>query len=331
MTDEIKKTDFTKNLTEVLEEERKLEEKEHINDKILFTGLDNGGKTTIIKILEKEYSQISMLKPTRKAQRKIFDYLGKNISEWDLGGQARYRISYLKEPTKYFDNTSVCIYTIDIQDKNRHEEAISYFEDVIDIFRELKITPIIYIFFHKFDPEFTKENKVYVNGRISELKEEIMKIIQDEFKIEFLQTTIFDLWSIISAFSQVLLTLYPQSDLLDKTIEDFANRIQVDGVIILDENSLVIGQEFKNEDAKNVLASSSPYFLTLADTLERKSDDTDNAMVVERGEYIFYIDQFTLDRTQGQLYLLMMKDRKIEKTFNKEKVQSFIKILKSIL
>lgn len=331
MSDEMDKTKFAENLTEVLEEERKVGVAEPtISDKILFTGLDNGGKTTIIKILEKEYSQISMLKPTRKAQRKIFDYLGQNIAEWDLGGQRRYRIAYLKEPTRFFDNTSVCIYTIDIQDKNRHEEAISYFEDVIDIFRELGINPMIYIFFHKMDPDFQKENKVYVNGRISELKEEILKITGEDFQMQFMETTIFDLWSIISAFSQILLHLYPQSDLLDKTIADFSNRINVEAVIILDENSLVIGQNFQNDDAKNVLASSSPYFLTLADTLDRKSD-RDNAMIVERGDYIFYIDQFLLEKTQGLLYLLMMKDKKKEKSFNKDKVNSFIKILKSIL
>ncbi len=325
------KTGFTEHLHEAIEEQRSLRDaEEHINDKILFTGLDNGGKTTIIKILEKEYSQISMLKPTRKAQRKIFDYLGQNIAEWDLGGQKRYRIAYLKEPTKFFDNTSVCIYTIDIQDDTRYEEAISYFDDVIEIFNDLKITPVIYIFFHKVDPDFEKENSVIVNGRISELKEEIVKICDNNYEIQFMKTTIFDLWSIISAFSQILLKLYPQSDLLDKTIADFSNLMEVQAVIILDENSLVIGQEFKNEEAKSVLASSSPYFLTLADTLDRKASG-DNAMVVERGEFLFYIDQFTLDRTRGMLYLLMMKERSEDRTFSKEKIQSFLKILKSIL
>ncbi|MHA2018356.1 MAG: ADP-ribosylation factor-like protein, partial [Promethearchaeota archaeon] len=34
-------------------------------EKILFTGLDNSGKTSIIKVLQKEISQIAMLKPTR--------------------------------------------------------------------------------------------------------------------------------------------------------------------------------------------------------------------------------------------------------------------------
>ena len=221
MTEKNSEMDFTDHLQEVLEEERTIQGDKGENDKILFTGLDNGGKTTILKILQREYSQISMLKPTRRAQRKIFNYLGKSIAEWDLGGQERYRIAYLKEPTKFFDNTSVCIYVFDMQDKNRFEEAISYFDDVIEIFKEMEIEPHIFIFFHKLDPEFEKENNVYVKGQISDLKLQINKIVQERFKVTFLETTIFDLWSIISSFSQILLRLYPQSDLLDRTIEDF--------------------------------------------------------------------------------------------------------------
>ena len=45
--------------------------------KILFTGLDSAGKTSIILALQREISQIAVLKPTRQAQRKIFEYLGR--------------------------------------------------------------------------------------------------------------------------------------------------------------------------------------------------------------------------------------------------------------
>ena len=106
-----KKFDLEKTL--IIKKDRNRE----ISEKILFTGLDNSGKTSIIKVLQKEISQIAMLKPTRQAQRKIFEYLGRDISEWDLGGQEKYRIAYLKEPTKYFDRSNVCIYVIDIQDR----------------------------------------------------------------------------------------------------------------------------------------------------------------------------------------------------------------------
>ena len=86
---------------------KKPESEDNKYSKILFTGLDNSGKTSIILSLQRELSQISMLKPTKSAQRRIFEFLGKSIAEWDLGGQKRYRIAYLKEPTKYLDRKSV--------------------------------------------------------------------------------------------------------------------------------------------------------------------------------------------------------------------------------
>jgi GTPase SAR1 family protein len=299
-------------------------------DKILFTGLDNGGKTSIIKILQKQYSQIAILKPTRQAQRRIFEFLGKAISEWDLGGQEKYRIAFLKEPTKYFDNTSVCIYVLDIQDKRRFRESLSYFKDVITTFKKLNITPFIFFWFHKFDPDYEKEQGILLRGYISEMKQEVRSIVQEQFNVTFLQTTIFDLWSIIHSFSQILLKLYPQSDLLDKTIQEFAERIQCEAAIVLDDNSLVIGQYFQDESSKNILANSTPYFLTLSDSLQRDTN-VETSMAVERDDKLFYMDHFRIEKAKGPLFVLLLKSLTIEKTFNKDKVDAFIEILKSIL
>ena len=118
--------------------------------KLLFTGLDNAGKTTIIYGLQREFSKIAFLKPTRGAQRRIFEFMGREIAEWDLGGQISYRISYLKNPGKYFDDTEIAIYVIDVQNRVRLPEAISYLKDVVEQFKKLEIAPPIYIFLHKY-------------------------------------------------------------------------------------------------------------------------------------------------------------------------------------
>ena len=70
-------------------------------EKVLFTGLDNAGKTSIISVLKREFAQIESLTPTQGSQKRIFDFLGKTIAEFDLGGQEKYRISYLKRPNDY--------------------------------------------------------------------------------------------------------------------------------------------------------------------------------------------------------------------------------------
>jgi Ras-related GTP-binding protein A/B len=312
-----------------IENLNKKEEKDLVS-KILFTGLDNGGKSSIILALQREISQIAMLKPTRQAQRKIFEYLGRQISEWDLGGQKRYRIAYLKEPTKYFDNTSVCIYVIDVQDKERLGESLSYFNDVIAQFRKLNLekTPLVYIFFNKMDPDFLKEEQIHIDGLISDIKDKIAKIVKSEFTTTFFNTTIYDLWSIISAFSQILLKLYPQSELLDKTIQEFAEKIKpCDAILILDSNSLVIGQYFKNDEAKETLASSTPYFLTLNDSLN-KSEAQNKKMVLQQGDYVFYLDQFKIAQSEEPIFLMIMKP---DNKFPEEMIDSFVTMIKSLI
>ncbi len=308
----------------------KKDKNREISEKILFTGLDNSGKTSIIKVLQKEISQIAMLKPTRQAQRKIFEYLGRDISEWDLGGQEKYRIAYLKEPTKYFDRSNVCIYVIDIQERSRMEEAISYFSDVIKEFRKLEISPLIYIFFHKYDPTYAKNEGIHLEGLISQLKDEIRNIVEEEFNVSFSNTTIYDLWTIISSFSDLLLKIFPQSELLDKTIQEFAESLdECNSILVLDSNSLVIGQYFENEESKQILTKSTPYFLTLNDSLENDVQG-EQSMVIERGNKRFYTDQFRIKRAAQALFLILMTPKKGEHLL-RERIDSFVSLLQGII
>jgi len=82
-----------------------LHEEKQDAQKILFTGLDDAGKTSIILALQREFEKIANIEPTKATQRRIFTLLGRAVSEWDLGGQKHYCISYLKNPGKYFDGT----------------------------------------------------------------------------------------------------------------------------------------------------------------------------------------------------------------------------------
>ena len=94
----------------------------------------------------REISKIAIVKPTKSAKRRVYDFLGTTISEWDLGGQLRYREEYLKNP-KFLDLTDICTFVIDIQNKKRVNESLNYLIEVINRFVELKINPLILFFF----------------------------------------------------------------------------------------------------------------------------------------------------------------------------------------
>ncbi|CAC5365003.1 ARL3 [Mytilus coruscus] len=90
------------------------------NDKelrILLLGLDNAGKTTILKSLASE--DISHITPTQGFNIKSVQSPGFKLNVWDIGGQRRIR-PYWKN---YFENTDLLIYVIDSADQKRFEET----------------------------------------------------------------------------------------------------------------------------------------------------------------------------------------------------------------
>jgi GTPase SAR1 family protein len=313
-------------------EKKEKKEEEPERAKILFTGLDGAGKTTIIYALQREFSKIALLKPTRGAQRRVFEFLGREISEWDLGGQLSYRIAYLKNPTKYFDATEIAIYVIDIQNRARLPEAISYFKDVIEQFKKLAITPPIYIFFHKYDPALKRNALNEMKNLEVELKEKIRTSV-DYKKLFYYNTSIYDLPSIIKAMSEILLNLYPKSQLIEKTITEFSKKTYSDGVVLIDDNSLVVGSYYKDDETKNTLGASTPFFLSLHDNLiytqaKPSLQDKEDFMVVQRFGKSFIFKEFSLKDDVSPYYLLILKQ---DANINKDEFMVFSNLLREIL
>jgi len=61
--------------------------------KIVLSGLDYAGKTSILTALDKKFDfekYIAQLKPTIKVEYNKRNFLGYTIYIWDMGGQERY-------------------------------------------------------------------------------------------------------------------------------------------------------------------------------------------------------------------------------------------------
>ena len=310
-----------------------LKEEKLISKKILFTGLDDAGKTSIILALKREFSKISNIQPTRGAQRRVFEFLGKDISEWDLGGQQSYRISYLKNPDKYFAGTEIAIYVIDIQNEERIPESLSYLKDVITEFTKLELAPPINIFFHKFDPILVEST----NNEISNFTYDLAKKIKNFTKYKelyFFNTSIYKIQTIMTAVSQILLELYPKSKLIKKTIEEFAIKLNCEGLVIIDNESLIVGSFFKDDTTGELLTRSIPYFLTLNDSFQIEGIDhkNDDQMVVRRFGKHFLFKQIVLKDRGVPYYILCLKNENPwDLYFSNKDFIAFIHVLRDIL
>lgn len=95
---------------------RKLKEKEK-DVRILMLGLDNAGKTTILKKFNGE--DISSISPTLGFNIKTLEHKGFNLNIWDVGGQKSLR-SYWRN---YFETTDGLIWVVDSADKRRLEDC----------------------------------------------------------------------------------------------------------------------------------------------------------------------------------------------------------------
>ena len=300
--------------------------------KILFTGLDSAGKTSIILALQREFSKIALLEPTRGAQRNNFKFLGREISEWDLGGQKSYRISYLKNPSKYFEDTEIAIYVIDILDKSRVLESLSYFYDVIEKFRELKIEPPIYIFFHKYDPKLIQNVKNEIDAEIQKLQKEIVETADYRW-MKFFRTSIYEPFTLMSAMSKMFLELFPKTELIQKTIEEYAKKLDCEGLIIVDKNSIILGSCFRDEDSKKKLNGTIAYFLSLNDVFEEMELDKqeDQILLKKSGNY-FIFKPVTIKETTLPYYLLGLKKyTPFDTEFLNEDFNAFVNVFKDIV
>ncbi|BFZ07314.1 hypothetical protein BsWGS_10353 [Bradybaena similaris] len=91
---------------------KKMKQKEK-EVRILMLGLDNAGKTTILKKFNGE--DIDTISPTLGFNIKTLEHRGFKLNIWDVGGQKSLR-SYWRN---YFESTDALIWVVDSADRMR--------------------------------------------------------------------------------------------------------------------------------------------------------------------------------------------------------------------
>ncbi|KAL5012950.1 hypothetical protein ScPMuIL_011501 [Solemya velum] len=105
---------------------RKLKSTQEKDLRILLLGLDNAGKTTLLKFLASE--EITNVAPTQGFNIKTVQSAGFRLNVWDIGGQRKIR-PYWKN---YFENTDILLYVIDSADRKRFEETGMELQELLE-------------------------------------------------------------------------------------------------------------------------------------------------------------------------------------------------------
>lgn len=215
--------------------------------KITLAGLDNAGKTSILLSVARQYDP-HKIRPTIGAERSLISVLGFKIYRFDLGGQEKYRATYLDENSKVLSNIDLLLYAVDVQDKTRYQEAISYFDAILKYLEAKGQDPQIVIFLHKSDPNFikTETGQKCLSELIFLFKDRIHKPL-----ISFFITTIFNRDTLMYAFSQSLLRLFPKPNAINNLLSAFIDQQGLDAAFLYDHNFILVGSALVNETAKS--------------------------------------------------------------------------------
>ena len=284
--------------------------------KILFTGLDRAGKTSFLLGVKKRYSEIIKTLPTKgvsRSEEKIFEEQSSQISIWDLGGQKKYREKFLEQGKVYLYNVDLLFYFIDIQDTERIEESVTLYQNLINSLRELDEFPPIVICINKFDPDLKKSKEIkksleYITAKITNSSQ--------NYFIKFFQTSIFDQWSLISAYSFGLSRLSPNRELFRNQLRIFAMNTNSESILLLNENGIILSNYSNSDIADKVFEISAPHFTTLYKTFKEfkilKKDFIVTSGITEKSKKIVF-QKIVVDNYNLYLLLFMDKSLKIEK------------------
>jgi len=284
--------------------------------KILLLGLDKAGKSSFMYGIRRKYSEIIKSMPTKGVERSeenIFEEQNSQISVWDLGGQKKYRERYLEQSKVYLYNIDLMFYFIDIQDVERIDEALSLFKTILNTIIELDEFPPIVVCLNKFDPDLKGSKEIFEN---LEIIAEAIQENSDKFFIKIFQTSIFDHWSLITAYSFGLSQLSPNRELFRNQLKKFAKKTNSDAILLLNENGIVLSNFAKSDVSERVFEISAPHFQTLYKTFKEfkllEQDFIVSSGISDKSKKIIF-KKITVGKYNLYLLLFLEKSLDIEK------------------
>jgi GTPase SAR1 family protein len=314
--------------------EKAVKEQLKAQKKLLMIGLDNGGKTSILAVLQEKFSIIKDLLPTRGVQREKLDFFGYPIISWDLGGQVQYREKlYFNKPELYFSDADLILYVIDIQDADRIAESANYFKLVLTALSDLNENPPILVVLNKSDQDVRRT--LQWQKRVDTVKNTFDKVVEEwnTFEIDYRDTSIFQKETIMQMFSTALMKISDTSEIVENILEDFSVQIEGRALSLISMDGLIFGSYTRNKTDENLVNNSALLLQTLSNFHSSMGLMREKQIVLElplngftiRGEKLFEYSELLIP---VYLWLLSEKPELLEQKldFFKEQLLPLINL-----
>ncbi|MFW9894278.1 MAG: ADP-ribosylation factor-like protein [Candidatus Thorarchaeota archaeon] len=298
--------------------------------KVIISGLDNAGKTSILTALDKKYDfqkDIVQLKPTIRVEYHKMNFLRNNTIFWDMGGQDSYREIYINYQDVYFDATDLLIYVIDIQDTERFENSLEYLDAILTFFTESDMDVPLIITFHKYDPDLRGNTEIMQH--IDELRKKILEKYSS-FKILFQQTSIYDIISIVQLVSYGLSVFDDKFFELSELLEKYLNQFKSQALIVFDRNGIIISEYYSDIEPQVYveLLESIKEHLFLLKRMEEETFELDHDISITDHALFSYLHRLKVGE---EPFFISIATRQNQKEEFLEKFPDFLDQLSKIL
>ncbi len=207
--------------------------------KIIVLGLNNAGKTSMLESLKgkTKFGDITNLPPTKGVDIQKVEVENFNLMIWDFGGQEFHRQDYLKKPEEYFLQIDLIIYVIDIQDSERYDESLEYFEKILEIISYFKENPYILVLLHKSDPDIRQTVDFQIN---LEMISEIIStsLSERKFNFELIQSSIYNFYANEPEFAKSFKKFFGP----DKVANTIEEQVSILSEMVIKLNNSIINQ-----------------------------------------------------------------------------------------
>ncbi len=241
--------------------QKNIKEQLRRHKKLLMIGLDNGGKTSILAVVQDKFSIIKSLLPTRGVKREKLDFFGYPIISWDLGGQVQYREKlYFNRPELFFTDADIMLYVVDSQDPDRIPEAANYFREVLKILEELHEIPSVLIVLSKSDQD--ARQTLQWQQTVTSIKNKFNSIADEfkDFSIDYCDTSIFQRETIMQMFSIALKKVSDTSEIIENILEEFTHQVEAKASSLVSMDGLIFGS-YTGSDTDEMLVNNTALLL----------------------------------------------------------------------
>ena len=309
----------------------------HRKLKLIFAGLDDSGKTSFLLSVDRKYSKLIGLKPTTGASIKSIEALGATIFLWDLGGQLKFRRKYIDKAEIYLYEADLIFYFIDIRNESRFDESIEYLLSIKKVLTEFKQnTPIVYIL-SKGDSDILNTGEIKNN--IENVKQKLFDITPKESP-EFFVTSIFQIFTILRAFSSGISKLSPNRNLINHNLKNFSVSTKAYLTLLLSEDGLVLADFYsskarkltkipKSEELINVFEVTAPQFAMLYKIFSKFKALQEEEAIFKVSESVILFKRIKV--AEETMFILFLIDSEKRKEKINTKLSDFLSQTKELL